>query len=106
MVFLAHEAILVLMVAKEKKVFLFLFFEEINWIFYWSFFLQISGEAAAYPDNYLKGQKGEQGFDGAPGAHGPTGESGPRGPPGNDGPRGYTGLKGLTMEKLMHFCWY
>lgn len=55
----------------------------------------ILGEPAAYPDNYLKGQKGEQGFDGLSGQIGLPGEPGPRGPTGNDGPRGYQGPKGL-----------
>lgn len=32
------------------------------------------GEPAQYPDNYLKGAKGEPGFEGSPGLHGPTGK--------------------------------
>lgn len=54
----------------------------------------VLGEPAQYPDNYLKGAKGEQGFDGQPGMPGTPGEQGPRGPTGNDGPRGYSGPKG------------
>lgn len=33
------------------------------------------GEAALLPENYLKGQKGEQGFDGTPGIHGAPGKT-------------------------------
>lgn len=53
------------------------------------------GEAAQYPENFLKGQKGEPGFSGLPGPQGLYGDSGPQGPPGNDGPRGDRGFKGI-----------
>lgn len=60
------------------------------------------GEPALYSENYLKGQKGEQGFSGNPGLQGLHGEGGPRGPPGNDGPRGYPGIKGTAGCKHSH----
>lgn len=43
------------------------------------FFLLSTGEPAEFHADYLKGQKGEQGFNGLPGAHGIPGDIGPRG---------------------------